>query len=81
VVLLWKLLWVKPLTCLIILWKIIRNGIPNELLLVKKVNLVEDFFSLSEKVDALMRLVASKSAPIDFNDMPLSTLIRKIVMS
>ena len=41
----------------------------------KKVNLVEEISSLSEKVDALMKLVASKSAPIDFNDVPLSTLI------
>ena len=32
---------------------------------------------MSEKVDALMKLVASKSAPTDFNDMPLSTLIEK----
>ena len=47
----------------------------------KKVNSVVDISSLSEKVDALMKMVASKSAPIDFNDMPLSTLIRKIVMS
>ncbi len=39
----------------------------------KKVNSVEEISSLSEKVDALMKLVASKSAPIDFNDTPLST--------
>ena len=43
----------------------------------KKVNLVEEISSFSEKVDALMKLVASRSAPIDFNDMPLSTLIEK----
>ena len=43
----------------------------------KKVNLVEDISSLSEKFDALVKLVASKSAPIDFCDMPLSTLIEK----
>ena len=43
----------------------------------KKVNLVEEISSLSEKVDALMKLVASKSAPVDFNDMPLSTLIEQ----
>jgi hypothetical protein len=30
---------------------------------------------LSEKVDALMKLVANKNAPIDLNDVPLSTLI------
>ena len=41
----------------------------------KKVNSVEEISSLSDKVDALMKLVASKSAPIDFNDMSLSTLI------
>ena len=41
----------------------------------KKVNSVEEISSLSEKVDALMKLVASKSAPIDFNEVPLSTLI------
>ena len=43
----------------------------------KKVNSVEEISSLSDKVDALMKLVASKSAPIDFNDMPLSTLIEQ----
>ena len=43
----------------------------------KKVNSVEEVSSLSDKVDALMKLVASKSAPIDFNDMPLSTLIEQ----
>ena len=43
----------------------------------KKVNLVEEINSLSEKVDALMKLVANKSAPNDFNDVPLSTLIEK----
>ena len=43
----------------------------------KKVNSVEEISSLSEKVDALMKLVASKGAPIDFNDMPLSTLIEQ----
>ena len=43
----------------------------------KKVHSVEEISSLSDKVDALMKLVASKSAPIDFNDMPLSTLIEQ----
>ena len=43
----------------------------------KKVNSVEEISCLSEKVDALMKLVANKSAPIDFNDVPLSTLIEK----
>ena len=41
----------------------------------KKVNSVEEISSLSEKVDALMKLVANKSAPIDLNDVALSTLI------
>ena len=40
----------------------------------KKVNSVEEISSLSEKVDALMKLVANKSAPID---VPLSTLIEQ----
>ena len=43
----------------------------------KKVNSVEEINSLSEKVDALMMLVANKSAPIDFNDVPLSNLIEQ----
>ena len=43
----------------------------------KKVNSVEEINSLSEKVDALMKLVANKSASIDFNDVPLSTLIEQ----
>ena len=43
----------------------------------KIVNSVEEISSLSEKVDALTKLVASKSYPIDFNDMPLSTLIEQ----
>ena len=43
----------------------------------KKVNSVEEISSSSEKVDALMKLVANKSAPIDFNDVPLSTLIEQ----
>ena len=32
---------------------------------------------MSEKVDALMKLVANKSATIDFNDVPLSTSIEQ----
>ena len=42
----------------------------------KKINAVE-IVSLKEKVDALIKMVASKSAPIDPNDMPLSTLIKQ----
>ena len=33
--------------------------------------------TLSEKVDALMKLVASNNAPIDLNDIPLSSLIEQ----
>ena len=33
--------------------------------------------TLSEKVDALMKLVASNNAPIDLNHAPLSTLIEQ----
>ncbi len=43
----------------------------------KKVNSVEEISSLSEKDDALMKLDASKGAPIDFNDMPLSPFIEQ----
>ena len=43
----------------------------------KKVNSIEETSTLSEKVDALMKLVASENAPIDLNDVPLSTLIEK----
>ena len=43
----------------------------------KKVNYVEEIGVLSDKVDALMKLVACKHAPIDPNDVPLSTLIEQ----
>src|SRR3990170_6335550 len=43
----------------------------------KKVHSVEEISTLSEKVDALMKLVANKSAPIDLNDVPLSTFIEQ----
>ena len=43
----------------------------------KKVNSVEEISTLSERVRALITLVASKSAPIDLNDVPLSTLIEQ----
>ena len=43
----------------------------------KKVNSIEEISSLSEKVDALMKLIANKSAPTDFNGVPLSTLIEQ----
>ena len=36
---------------------------------------IEEINTLSGKMDELMKLFASKSAPIDPNDMPLSTLI------
>ena len=41
----------------------------------KKVHAIEEINILSGKMDELMKLFASKSAPIDPNDMPLSTLI------
>ena len=59
------------LNFLIILWHTERA--PTS----KKVNSVEEISTLSEKVDALMKLVANKSAPIDLNDVPLSTFIEK----
>ena len=40
-------------------------------------NSVEKISTLSDKVDALMKLVASKNTHIDPNDVPLSTLIEK----
>ena len=43
----------------------------------KKVNSIEEISCLSEKVYDLMKLVANKSAPIDLNDVPLSTLIEQ----
>ena len=44
----------------------------------KKVHAVEEINILSEKMDEIMKFIASKSAPIDPNDMPLSTLIENI---
>ena len=41
----------------------------------KKVHAIEEINVLSAKMDELMKLLASKSASIDPNDMPLSTLI------
>ena len=41
----------------------------------KKVHAIEEINVLSGKMDDLMKLFATKSAPIDPNDMPLSTLI------
>jgi hypothetical protein len=43
----------------------------------KKVNSVEEISTLSEKVDAFMKLVANKNTPIDLNDVPLSSLIEQ----
>ena len=43
----------------------------------KKVNSVEEINSLSEKVDALMKLVSNKNAHIDLYDVRLSTLIEE----
>ena len=41
----------------------------------KKLHATEEINVLSGKMDELMKLFASKSAPIDINDMPLSTFI------
>ena len=41
----------------------------------KKVHAIEEINVLSGKMDELMKLFATMSAPIDPNDMPLSTLI------
>ena len=41
----------------------------------KKVHAIEEINVWSGKMDELMKLFASKSSPIDPNDMPLSTLI------
>ena len=41
----------------------------------KKVHAIEGINVLSGKMDELMKLFASKSASIDPNDMPLSTLM------
>ena len=41
----------------------------------KKVHAIEEINTLSGKMDELMKLIDSKSSPIDPNDMPLSTLI------
>src|SRR6266566_4501922 len=41
----------------------------------KKVHAIEEINTLSEKMDELMKLFGSKSAPIDPNDMTLSSLI------
>ena len=41
----------------------------------KKVHAIEEINVLSGKMDELMKLFAIKSAPIDPNDMALSTLI------
>ena len=40
-------------------------------------NSIEEINTLSDKVDALIKLVASKNANIDPNDVPLSTLIQQ----
>ena len=39
----------------------------------KKVHAIEEINSFSAKMDELMKLVASKGAPLDPKDMPLSS--------
>ena len=58
--------------CLIILWLIILNGTLKDLL-VKSA--IEEINVLSEKMDELMKLFATKSVSSDPNAIPLSTLI------
>ena len=41
----------------------------------KKVHAIKEINVWSGKMDELLKLFATKSAPIDPNDMPLSTLI------
>jgi hypothetical protein len=41
------------------------------------VNSIEEIGGLSEKVDVLMKLVASKNTHVDPNDLPFSTLIEQ----
>jgi hypothetical protein len=43
----------------------------------KQVNSVKEISTLSDKVDMVMKLVASKNAPIDTNDVSLSTFIEQ----
>ena len=43
----------------------------------KKVNSVKEVFTLSYKMDALMKMLACKNAHVDPNDVPLSTLIEQ----
>src|SRR3990170_1928382 len=43
----------------------------------KKVNAVEEISTFRDKIDALVKLVASKNASIDPNDLSLSTLIKQ----
>ena len=39
----------------------------------KKVNSVEEVSTLGDKMDAIMKMLASKNAHVDLNDVPLST--------
>ena len=41
----------------------------------KKVHGIEEINTLSENMDEIMKLISSKSAPIEPNDMPLYNLI------
>jgi hypothetical protein len=43
----------------------------------KKVNSVEEISTLGDKMDAIMKMLASKNAHVDPNDVPLSTLIEQ----
>ena len=41
----------------------------------KKENSVEEIYSLSDKVDMIMSMLASKQVPIDPNNVPLASLV------
>jgi hypothetical protein len=43
----------------------------------KKVNFVEEVSTLGDKMDAIVKMLASKNAHVDPNDVPLSTLIEQ----
>jgi hypothetical protein len=43
----------------------------------KKVNSIEEINTLSDKMDTLMKMLASKNAHVNPNDVPLSTLIEQ----
>ena len=59
--------------CLITLWLIIQWHTKRTS--SKKVHAIEEINVLSEKMDELMKMFATKNTSLDPNDMPMSTLI------